>query len=1623
MPRRRKPRPQKHIRKRDTRWQRSIPLPPILYQLACVQGIDGVDHITAAYSQFANSKFEEHLPFLNHQATQLLERLGDWNNTKVYLDLLVAHFETKISTLDFHGKEVLELSEREEDELEYKLAQLSSIELCFDERKYLTNHALPVFTEAFRHCLDIEGIGLLVGFLTHGLLARTRLQDVFIDWNDVEVDFDEIRPKMVTSQKIYPLELSDAASQLLLSIIESSDFIEDLISNEEYPEFLANSYTDRRLGVQMTLDKGIIKYYKKQRAGLRNDLSKLWMNFVTEAETLYTVAGECESQEQKNQVSITASEMASMQNEKNLALARTEKIRNTIEQYLQDNKKQIISNTNFELHEKEKKMKELTLNSYLYWDQIYQLRKLKNEKRYWHSACKRRSKRLANYAGQSHRAVNKFRDIMVAWFEKTSPIIRNGIESLIEAMKEQLRIKNLLVERKATRYHFTGRIRQQWIEHHDYAMSILIEDSNLEEQFIAEKEKLRAKTRTDCNEARFWRSEKSSSNSTPQNRNSEFLRKKEDDSRRRSPRRTSDKDRDRSRSDKGRYEGSYSSSSKYSKDSSRSRHRDADNDRDRRRRSNSVDRENSRRRRSAERHPRPSSRAAGEKRKYSDEESKRKKDESNSKKKRYDETPTSKKSANEEKESGSRDVKRSYNEETDREIKRNRNDNDEKESESHDVKRTEHEEKDLEFRDITDPSEEDSRQSSALDSSSKKDSTGTSGMTSPEAPNSNSNLHNLPDVAAFYSIILLKDRDKEVKVNFSIIPSLGLENFLKFLIPVGFSRPLNVFPSFAPERKSDSLIPISSEEKKENWRETLKQHYLLKFAHNECALLVAGRADMDFLDPRVYPSEIVRQIIRNKSSVENYRKNYTKNRKFVPKCYKTKVVVLNGFLNMLSKCTDSINKLYELENTELTYIRDQTRLKNGHEYNLEHHKQLIHWIENYNSMNIAYQAVYYKHRDKVAANDRLKDVLENRVATTKKKKRALEAYRQKITQNNEAKEKRLSELRERYQHLGESYKQNCIKYSEADINVTKKKMASNLIDEELKRAESLSQRYDVITEGLYKRYKEMLFCPTCKVRPKDSALTKCYHLFCEQCIIQLFKSRNRKCPECNTRSVIKSKIYLADVDRLNQNDWWPLAFMLAHNEDVHITSAVIQECLRWRKSYGIHDMRLIDFVSSKEKLNIYMRGKDIYGNRLLWIKMNEHNSNDRTIDRLLIYWLETNLICYDLSPITIVIDLSGAKTFDMTLVKFMLHCFKYLYPNCLAEILIYNTPPRLSAAVRLFQSWLASYELPMAHELIDSHQILAFIRESNLPYHMHGTDEFTMDDLAKCAPAKLAPEIERQPQGNEDSDIAARPNIDEIITARRSVHFEESEMAPNGGSRNNSIAKKNTIAPVLKTLLDFRKNAISSEWLDAGFVSIIPKDSLTLREISDDIDPVDVFVIKNTGGYGVQFKIKTTSPEKFRVRPSVGYIPPGESDFVRIYLQQEYKNTLKSEKFLFMGIRTNNDNVEDFGNLWKDALSSEKVEKQIKCVLISSESSTLQQSTSKIISPEKKATLELDAENAELRKKIGELGQRQMLIIFMLLFLLIIHLLTVLQFRSAMDDLADSIKKQNSSSSYPHSDL
>jgi len=45
----------------------------------------------------------------------------------------------------------------------------------------------------------------------------------------------------------------------------------------------------------------------------------------------------------------------------------------------------------------------------------------------------------------------------------------------------------------------------------------------------------------------------------------------------------------------------------------------------------------------------------------------------------------------------------------------------------------------------------------------------------------------------------------------------------------------------------------------------------------------------------------------------------------------------------------------------------------------------------------------------------------------------------------------------------------------------------------------------------------MLRCTVCRDRFKDVCLTRCFHLFCKECVDELIRNRSRKCPACGEK--------------------------------------------------------------------------------------------------------------------------------------------------------------------------------------------------------------------------------------------------------------------------------------------------------------------------------------------------------------------------------------------------------------------------------------------------------------------------------------------------------------------------
>lgn len=72
---------------------------------------------------------------------------------------------------------------------------------------------------------------------------------------------------------------------------------------------------------------------------------------------------------------------------------------------------------------------------------------------------------------------------------------------------------------------------------------------------------------------------------------------------------------------------------------------------------------------------------------------------------------------------------------------------------------------------------------------------------------------------------------------------------------------------------------------------------------------------------------------------------------------------------------------------------------------------------------------------------------------------------------------------------------------------------------------------------------------------------------------------------------------------------------------------------------------------------------------------------------------------------------------------------------------------------------------------------------------------------------------------------------------------------------------------------------------------------------------------------GAFSQIKTTSPEKFRVRPSTGVLAPGSSANINVVLQPGHNMTLllNKDKFLVMCMELDDANItqQEIAELWK----------------------------------------------------------------------------------------------------------
>ncbi|XP_069485088.1 E3 ubiquitin-protein ligase BRE1A isoform X2 [Ambystoma mexicanum] len=128
------------------------------------------------------------------------------------------------------------------------------------------------------------------------------------------------------------------------------------------------------------------------------------------------------------------------------------------------------------------------------------------------------------------------------------------------------------------------------------------------------------------------------------------------------------------------------------------------------------------------------------------------------------------------------------------------------------------------------------------------------------------------------------------------------------------------------------------------------------------------------------------------------------------------------------------------------------------------------------------------------------------------KRKAMEATQQadELKSQLEGQLKKLRSIREEIVENSVSKEKDTFNYKRAqeDISRLRRKL------ETTKKPDTGPKCDEILMEEI-KEYKARLTCPCCNMRKMDAVLTKCFHVFCFECVKTRYDTRQRKCPKCN----------------------------------------------------------------------------------------------------------------------------------------------------------------------------------------------------------------------------------------------------------------------------------------------------------------------------------------------------------------------------------------------------------------------------------------------------------------------------------------------------------------------------
>ncbi|KAK5612995.1 hypothetical protein CRENBAI_003295 [Crenichthys baileyi] len=403
-----------------------------------------------------------------------------------------------------------------------------------------------------------------------------------------------------------------------------------------------------------------------------------------------------------------------------------------------------------------------------------------------------------------------------------------------------------------------------------------------------------------------------------------------------------------------------------------------------------------------------------------------------------------------------------------------------------------------------------------------------------------------------------------------------------------------------------------------------------------------------------------------------------------------------------------------------------------------------------------------------------------------------------------------------------------------------------------------------------------------------------------------------------------------DVEKLQQDDALVEAYLTWRMYVVDDALKMIDDSLLWRKEFGINDVSESTIPRWMfETGAVYLHGYDKEGNKLFWFKVKLHIKDAKSVvdkKKYVAFWLERYAKKEPGMPLTVVFDMtdSGLSNIDMDFVKYVINCFKVFYPKFLSKMIIVEMPWIMNAAWKIVKSWLGPEAIAKL-KFASKAEVQTFIGPEYLPPHLGGTDPFKYtypplpDDDFQTPLCENGPIISEDDMESKEGEMESRDTLEssfnsEIVAKPKKVNFLEDSLRSEDGERDTNMRVKRVRNPqtTFKGLL----------------LDVSPAEELSFGSGEDERKCL--IILSNVTKNQVAFKVRTTAPEKYRVKPSSSSCEPGASVDIVVSLHGGSQAS-PQDRFLIMAAEMENAGSQELAQFWKEVSKNKVMEHRLHC--------------------------------------------------------------------------------------------